>query len=685
MNIENFMGIYKVSLDFNPDKNLIIGNNGVGKTVIFSSYMFLLFGTDSFHAAKFNILPNIEHGKIKSASVEGVFNITENKEQRVVSLKRVYKSKNNTDKNLQAASATTLFYINDKKVSKKKYLTEIESFAPAETLKILSSPAYFFNKLTKKEQRNIIIDLIGDISNSEIISKNEDLERIHEICKKNDAVTQRSILVTKNNDIDKNNEEKAAKITELLGTINEYSDVEDLDLKELETELKLIEKKIEKTNLEIADSSVDTARSQELLKKNQALNREQIKLEKEKSKKRKIETKFEQEKRDRIEKLEDRIRKEKREAEQEKRAQDGLRFEKIEKIEKINEKIESKVKDLDEMRAEYQRIKKNKESAPDVCFHCKQKLPDNMLVDQEEKFNKELKSMNKIGSKKNNEIEALKDSLTKAKKEQDTPQNTEEYTKKIEAIKSKVAGYRQEIEIESQKKAIGIKSVIQKCESILYNINVIKKEIDKIEESPISHSQAVKNLRNSLTELRERAEEISDKISSIKHVEKLKKRVEKRNEEKIELIDEQQQNLADIAIIDKLHNIKAKTLEDRINNKNQLGIGEIKLFEPLVQGGLQPTCILTHDGTDYTSLNNATKKNAELSFGNAISKAAGVRAPVWLDAAESVQEIIEVESQFMQLDAIIERHRKLPKFSGKELRVNAEKYGVVTWSTPKQS
>ena len=64
-----------------------------------------------------------------------------------------------------------------------------------------------------------------------------------------------------------------------------------------------------------------------------------------------------------------------------------------------------------------------------------------------------------------------------------------------------------------------------------------------------------------------------------------------------------------------------------------------------LNGGEKLTCVCTVNGTPYPDVNNAGKINAGLDIINAICKAKGVNAPIFVDNAESVNNVLETSSQ----------------------------------------
>ena len=94
---------------------------------------------------------------------------------------------------------------------------------------------------------------------------------------------------------------------------------------------------------------------------------------------------------------------------------------------------------------------------------------------------------------------------------------------------------------------------------------------------------------------------------------------------------------------------KVKLMESSINDKFE--ITKFKLFNVLINEGVEDVCIALHNGVPYDSgLNNAARINVGLDIINALSKHYNFYAPIMIDNAESVTDVHETTSQQIQLE-----------------------------------
>jgi hypothetical protein len=92
---------------------------------------------------------------------------------------------------------------------------------------------------------------------------------------------------------------------------------------------------------------------------------------------------------------------------------------------------------------------------------------------------------------------------------------------------------------------------------------------------------------------------------------------------------------------------KMNALEARINQR--FTMVKFKLFEEQINGTSIPCCETLIGGVPYSDANTASKINAGLDIINTLSDHYNVYAPVFIDNAESVNELIHTNSQMIAL------------------------------------
>lgn len=111
------------------------------------------------------------------------------------------------------------------------------------------------------------------------------------------------------------------------------------------------------------------------------------------------------------------------------------------------------------------------------------------------------------------------------------------------------------------------------------------------------------------------------------------------------------QQIADIEreeyTVEQFNKTKVLECEKRINAK--FHFVTFRLFDYTLDGNPVETCIPLCNGVPYGSANTASQVNAGLDIINALCAFYGVCAPIFIDNRESVNEIIPVQSQVINL------------------------------------
>ena len=160
-------------ISFSPDQTDIIGDNGAGKTTIYSAFTWLLFGKDSMGREKFDVkrlIDGVKQDKV-DVFVEGKFVlIDDNGHIENLTLKRVlterYQQKTDT-----YIGDETKCYINDVPKLVGEYQSYITSIVSENEFRMLTSVTYFLS-LKKTEQREYLCKMAGIRSIDEIIKDN---------------------------------------------------------------------------------------------------------------------------------------------------------------------------------------------------------------------------------------------------------------------------------------------------------------------------------------------------------------------------------------------------------------------------------------------------------------------------------------------------------------------------------
>lgn len=178
LRLENFQGIAHAEFDFDGLSASIYGDNATGKTTVFNAVCWLLFDKSSTGAKNFTPktkgadgdLHNLDH----SAEASFIMHSGE-----IATFKKVYHEVWKKKRGAAAAEFdghTVDFFIDGVPAREKEYTSTLQNYCGGiERMKILTMPDYFPEGLMWDERRKILIDLCGDISDTDVIRSNEDL------------------------------------------------------------------------------------------------------------------------------------------------------------------------------------------------------------------------------------------------------------------------------------------------------------------------------------------------------------------------------------------------------------------------------------------------------------------------------------------------------------------------------
>lgn len=648
LSLENFQGIKKLELDFSGKDASIYGDNETGKTTVFNAFTWLLFDKASTNAKNFTPKTKNKSGKgvhHLDHTVEAVF---ERGNGERMTLKKVYAEdwvtkRGSADKELKGH--TTSYYVDEVPYPKNQFESYIQQFIGDGVIpRLLTQPDFFPSELSWQDRREILLDICGDITDDEVLAQTKALADLRGYLLKAGTADQYhtvddflTIAKAQKKKFTEDMEEIDARIKEV-----EYltPDVQGLNAKDLEAELRELEfKKQSKLNLkngeingnpELNDCkrqlltlmADETRARQEHYEKTSANRNQQLEA-----------------------KLDD-LRKE-RAALEEKSQRDHST------LSQINDQIEICVSRRNYLIGEYNRVfGECWDDSQAICPTCKRQLEEEKIEALKAEFNlnksKRLEDINHNGKlyskEKIAELEARAKELERALVEQRRAyegisgeinlwlsekqepikfEETEEYL----AINNKI--------IEITAKADALESdLIKGSAAITEDIEAIEAEIYAIQEAKTNLKQAAE-FKKRIKDLEADEKSISRKLS---HIEK------------------------GIHLCEVFTREKVKLLDNKINSKFKRV--RFQLFKEQVNGGLQDACevlVPTKDGklVPYsTDANNAAKINAGLEIIDVLNKHYDIHLPVFVDNAESVTKLLEIDTQVIKL-VVSEQDKKL--------------------------
>lgn len=621
--LKNFKGIKEFELELNGSNVDIFGPNRIGKSTIFDSFWWLLFGKNAFDKADFDLKPTDGHGnEIHNLDTEVEYHFLINGEK--LSLLRRLKEKWTKPRGKAVEEYTgnvTEYFINDVPAKKKEYDPKVESIANINLFKILTSP-FEFNNIGWQERRNILFEISGDIEPLEVAEA-----MFPSISQKDDYRVMASIIDSGIDDhMKKINGTKKLLKSELKGVPHRID--------ELNTSIKDIAKPdLDKKN-ELQFQLSEVKNQINSLENNTAISEKQIRINEIDSEILTLKNsdtespKKKNELSNRLSKIEHDIR---LISQRKNETESALATE--------NNRLNISMDAIESVRNEWHKINDKPFSMDDKCPTCGQFIPEDQILDAENKFNisksEQLEEITKKGKEQGSSIEARKKTISEYEKELiENDAVLKALKQNQESLNKEIAGIKPEVDTEAI-------ATLEKEKT------TIREEITAIESG---NDDEVKTLLGKQSEFNKSLNEILVQEAAVKAGEESKKRIEKLEEKEKRLIQQLEEIERDIFFIEQFTVKKCDMLEDRINGMFKLA--KFKLFEKQKNGGINDKiCRTIFNGVGFNrGCSNSEKINIGLDIINTLSNFYGFKFPIFIDNAESCTDYIEtLDTQVIKL------------------------------------
>ncbi len=189
LNINQFRGLRDLSVKFSQGKTLIHGANATGKSTIFEAFCWVLFGKDSQERKDFNLKPfNAGSTDDKTIGVEVVFELEDDKGKETTKLSRVYSEqwvKPRGVEELVFKGHKTDYYYNDVPLNMKDYNKKVADLLSEEAFKLCSQPMSFIS-MDWKKQREYLFSFVDEVTDDEVYARDSKLEALRTIGERKD-------------------------------------------------------------------------------------------------------------------------------------------------------------------------------------------------------------------------------------------------------------------------------------------------------------------------------------------------------------------------------------------------------------------------------------------------------------------------------------------------------------------
>ncbi len=617
LKLQNFKGIRNSEFDFGGINATIYGDNATGKTTVFDSLCWLLFGKDSLDRADFEIktLENGEPIHKVNHEVEAEFL---NDDGNSFTLRRVYREKYSSHRggDTKLTGHTTDYFINDVPVKEKEYKQYINDVIAEDVFKLITNPLYFNEQYSWQNRRKLLLEISGDIKDDEVINSRSELTRLAELLNGRTVDEQRKIVAAKKTAINKELDMIPVRIDEAL---RNKADIATSESK-LKTDIETLNKSINDLENQKA-TIINGFSSTEKRSKIDEIGRQ---LKARQSEVLSIYNSEKQRKRSEYEALLTQLKI----IESEHDRYTDRAYDLAKDIERESKRIETLQAEFDTFNAQ--------EFNKEACPTCGQPLPEDKQAELEAAFNSEKAA-------KLEEWQALIESAKKLKAN---------YEEQREVLIVKADGLTKEIEDKTKAYETKFKEYESYLEPNIEDdpdYKELKAELFLLEldEGEEADDKEVARLDEEISSVKEKRAALETELNKYTLNADIQKRV-------IELENQQQKlaaekNLLDETsfLIDEFVKAKVDMLEESINSHFEYA--RFKMFNVLVNGNIEECCETTYKGVPYRSMNNAARMNVGLDIINALTKFYNVTAPVFIDNAEAVTDFIKCNSQTIKL------------------------------------
>ena len=633
LHLVNFKGARDVSVTFNDDTTDIIGDNGTGKTTIYDAFLWLLFGKNSEWKSDFNIKPLDSEGNAlhkAEYSVEGTLLV----DDVPVNLQRIYKEKWVKKRGASEdvlGSHTTEFSINNVPVgTKKEYDEYISSLVSEDLFKMLTTPSYF-PSLSPDNQKAILMEMAGEITDTDVVSRNEDFQSLLDMMKGKDVAKFIAEIEAKKRKIKERLDIIPAQLETAQKLMPETSDNE----KYLKEEIEIKENEISSIQLQISDTNERNkayqARMQQI--RNSIARKERELINRESEIHSQVASEY----------LSKQVAIHDAEAQLKKNAINIRSIEdELSRYDSDIEKLENKMSPLRDRFIEIDSQEMKFDDSMFVCPTCKRPF-DQADIDVKKEELISSFNVNKAQSLKNIQTEGIS---LKNKKETILMQK-EGAEKRIQQLIQEGSQIQEQIEILKQTLGSEPNSTEEKkkdhtCIKLQNEIQELNNMLSAETTATVDNSlmSRLNALNSEKQELLNRKNLVDQKKRCQLEIDTLEKNLEAMNVELTEI-----ESINDLAneFVKERDNI----LQERIDSL--FSVCKFSFTKERLNGSDKITCVLTINGTPYSDANKASQVNAGLDIINALCTKYDVSVPIFIDNRESVNSIIHTVSQVINL------------------------------------
>lgn len=612
----NFKGLKSFAINLNGDV-VIRGDNATGKTTVFDSVCWLLFGKDSLDRADFEIktLDGGEPIHKVNHEVTGTFTLDEG---GTVELKRVYREKYSSPRggDVTLTGHTTDYFVDGVPKKEKEYKEIVSSLVDESIFKLITNSLYFNETYSWQNRRKLLLEMCGDISDEDVIASHDDLKALTDILSGHSVDDHRKVVASKKVAINKELDMLPVRIDEAMRNKPEIASDKAKLIRDIET-LSAGIGEVEKQKAIIQNGFSSTEKESKIRDINRQLETQRSKVLSD------------------YHKQKQRLRDEYEASLTKLKIVEVDRDRCADRRDELNKEIERESKRIATLQSEFDTFNAqqfNKESCPT----CGQALPADKqaVLEAEFKTNK---------SKKLEEWKGLIESAVKLKANYEEQQ--EIMVSKIDSLTTEASQYNDAYNVKFKEYEAYSEPNVE--DDPFYADLKTQLFLLEVDDEPDAEAEELVKLDEELSSMKSKKAGLETELNKFKLIDDINHRILELETQQQKLVAEK--NALDEAsfLMDEFIKAKVNMLEENINSRFKLA--RFKMFNVMLNGNVEECCETTYKGVPYRSMNNAARINVGLDIINALTSYYKVNAPVFIDNAESVTEFVPVNSQTIKL------------------------------------
>ena len=620
----NFKGLKAFTINFNGDV-IIRGDNATGKTTVFDSVCWLLFGKDSLDRADFEI-KTLDRGEPihkVNHEVTGTFTLDEG---GTVELKRVYREKYSSPRGGEVTMTghTTDYFVDGVPKKEKEYKEIVNSLVDENIFKLITNPLYFNETYSWQNRRKLLLEMCGDISDEDVIAEYSELKALTDILSGHSVDDHRKVVAAKKSAINKELDMIPVRIDEALRgkpTIDTPRDVLIQEISLATTTLETLE--ADKALLVNGHAVVDTRAELRDVQRQLMARESELQMEYKK--------------------------------------QSALKSNEydmvVSELNNLSSKVENTKHRLDTSNRDiqliestinelmHQRQQVNEDAfvmdIDENCPTCGQKLPAEQIQAAREK------AETKFNLRKSKQLEELNQSIELKQQDIENIKKRDAGLEPVETLEALIK--EKELVKQTITDEIGqLTAPVLDDDSIYADLKAEEFMLQmKLDESNIDHSEEIADIDKRIATMKEHRFNLETELNKYEEAKRIDTRVAELESQQAELAAEKSKLDEASYLMDEFVKAKVNMLEDVINSRFKLA--RFKMFNVMLNGNVEECCETTYKGVPYRSMNNAARINIGLDIINALTSYFKVNAPVFIDNAEAVTEFVPVNSQTIKL------------------------------------